>query len=156
MGEFRVGGSQIRGGGSIRKITLDVHKPIYYPLDMMTPADNATAATTVELPQRKVKKGILDVFRNLRAITSREGGLLPFASAATVLGVSKQRVHDLVKEGTLHPIDLLGKRWLSANELESFVKLQRQAGRPWKEPSIKEQWVAAFAGAKDQDSPGRK
>ena len=89
---------------------------------MMTPADTPSAAATADLPQRKVKKGILDVFRNLRAITSREGGLLPFASAATVLGVSKQRVHDLVKEGTLHPIDLLGKRWLSANELESFVK----------------------------------
>jgi hypothetical protein len=139
-----------------RKITLDLHKRINYPLDMMTQADNASAATTADLPQRKVKKGILDVFRNLRAITSREGGLLPFASAATVLGVSKQRVHDLVKEGTLHPIDLLGKRWLSANELESFVKLQRQAGRPWKEPSIKEQWVAAFAGAKEENGPGRK
>ena len=121
----------------------------------MTPADSSTAAMTVALPQRKVKKGILDVFRNLRAITSREGGLLPFASAAAVLGVSKQRVHDLVKEGTLHPIDLLGKRWLSANELESFVKLQRQAGRPWKAPSIKEQWVAAFAGAKAPSPPGK-
>ncbi|MGA2544777.1 MAG: hypothetical protein ABSG78_24775 [Verrucomicrobiota bacterium] len=97
---------------------------------MMKPADTPSAAATGDLPQRKVKKGILDVFRNLRAITSREGGLLPFASAATVLGVSKQRVNDLVKEGTLHPIDLLGKKWLSANELESFVKLQRQAGRP--------------------------
>jgi hypothetical protein len=123
---------------------------------MMTPADSSTAAMTVALPQRKVKKGILDVFRNLRAITSQEGGLLPFATAATVLRVSKQRVHDLVKEGTLHPIDLLGKRWLSANELESFVKLQRQAGRPWKAPSIKEQWVAAFAGAKDPSPPGKR
>ena len=121
----------------------------------MTPSDTPSAAATADLPQRKVKKGILDVFRNLRAITSREGGLLPFASAATVLGVSKQRVHDLVKEGTLHPIDLLGKRWLSANELESFVKVQRQAGRPWKAPSIKEQWVAAFAGAKDPSPPGK-
>ena len=139
-----------------RIITLDLHKRINYLLDNMTQARNATAAVTIDLPQRKVKKGILDVFRNLRAITSREGGLLPFASAASVLGVSKQRVHDLVKEGTLHPIDLLGKRWLSANELESFVKLERQAGRPWKEPSIKDQWVAAFAGAKEENAPGKK
>jgi hypothetical protein len=123
---------------------------------MTTKADNASAAITVDLPQRKVKKGVLDVFRNLRAITSREGGLLPFASAATVLGVSKQRVHDLVNEGTLHPIDLLGKKWLSANELESFVKLERQSGRPWNEPSIKEQWRAAFDGAKDPAPPGKK
>lgn len=123
---------------------------------MMTPDDNTTAATTADLPQRKVKKGILDVFRNLRAITSREGGLLPYATAASVLGVSKQRVHDLVKEGTLHPIDLLGKKWLSANELESFVKIERQAGRPWKAPSIKDQWRAAFDGAKDAPPPGEK
>ena len=115
---------------------------------MVTPADKASAAITVDLPQRKVEKVVLDVFRDLRAITSREGGLLPFGSAATLLGVSKQRVHSLVREGTLQPIYLLGKRWLSANQLESFVKLERQTGRRAKEPSIKEQWLAAEASGR--------
>ena len=35
---------------------------------MMTPADNASAATTADLPQRKVKKGILDVFRRVAPV----------------------------------------------------------------------------------------
>jgi hypothetical protein len=117
---------------------------------MMTPADNAATAIPVELPKRKVKKGVLEFFRVLRETTRREGGLVPYAAAAAILGVSKQRVHDLVNEGTLRPIELYGKNWLSANELESFVKLQRLSGRPWKEPSIKEQWRASVEGAKDQ------
>ena len=82
---FRAGGSRTCGGGTTRIITLDLHKRINYPLDMMTPTDNASATATVDLPQRKVKKGILDVFRNLRAITSREGGLLPFARTVAAL-----------------------------------------------------------------------
>ena len=117
---------------------------------MMTKAIKAPVAITVDLPKRKVKKGVIDSLREFRATSAQEGGLLPFAAAAGVLGVSKQRVHDLVNEGTLRAIEQFGKNWLSANELESFVKLQRQSGRPWREPSIKEQWRAAMEGAKEQ------
>jgi hypothetical protein len=123
---------------------------------MLIPADNTAAAREDDLPRRKVKKGIIDALREFRAVSAREGGLVPYAGAATVLGVSKQRVHDLVNEGTLRAIEQFGKKWLSANELESFVKLQRQSGRPWREPSIKEQWRAAMEGAKEQMAPAKK
>jgi hypothetical protein len=123
---------------------------------MVTPSEKSSAAVASELPERKVKKSVFDFFRNLREINQREGGLVPYAGAATILGVSKQRIHDLVNEGTLRPVELFGKKWLSANELESFVKLQRQSGRPWKEPSIKDQWRAAMEGAKENISPKAK
>jgi hypothetical protein len=101
-----------------------------------------------ELPRRKVRKSILDTLREFQDISSREHGLVPLAVAATILGLSRQRVHDLVKEGTLVPIEAYGKKWLSGDQLKSFVQLKREPGRPWKEPSLKELWKASFEEGK--------
>jgi hypothetical protein len=100
------------------------------------------------LPEKKM--GMLRFLLSLRRITNEEGGLVPLTMAATVLGMSKQRVHDLVKEGTLRAIEFGGKKWLSGKELESFVQLERKAGRPWKEPSKKEMWRASMDTARNE------
>ncbi|MBI5383166.1 MAG: hypothetical protein HZA90_00620 [Verrucomicrobia bacterium] len=116
----------------------------------MTDAIALSQLSAATLPTRKVRKGVLDYLLHFREISNREGGLVPIATAAAILGVSKQRVHDLVREGTLRTTEIYGKKWLSGNELESFVKLQRKAGRPWKEPSVKEMWRAALDGTREQ------
>ena len=95
-------------------------------------------------------KFFLDQIRAFREMTSRDGGLLPFATAAKLLGVSKQRVNELVAEGTFKPVEFAGKKWLSANQIEEFIKLKREPGRPWNKPSVKEMWKISRDGAQDQ------
>ena len=95
-------------------------------------------------------KFFLDQIRAFREMTSRDGGLLPFATAAKLLGVSKQRVNELVTEGTFKPVEFAGKKWLSANQIEEFIKLKREPGRPWNKPSVKEMWKMSREGAKEQ------
>jgi len=95
-------------------------------------------------------KFFLDQIRAFREMTSRDGGLLPFATAAKLLGVSKQRVNELVTEGTFKPVEFAGKKWLSANQIEEFIKLKREPGRPWNKPSVKEMWKISRDGAQDQ------
>lgn len=85
-----------------------------------------------------------------REMSTREGGLMPFATAAKFLGVSKQRVNELVAEGTLKPVEFAGKKWLTANQIEEFIKLNREAGRPWHKPSVKEMWKMSREGGRDQ------
>jgi hypothetical protein len=136
-------------------LKLDVSQQITEIDNTMT-AEPTAGALPDGLPRRKVKTSVFDLLRNLRKLTTEKGGLVPIAGAATILGVTKQRVHELVKEGTLHPVEFLGKKWLSGEELLSFVKLQRDAGRPWKEPSIKEQWRAARDGHAEQFPPDEK
>jgi hypothetical protein len=98
-------------------------------------------------------KKLLDLIRLLREMNSREGGLLPYATAAKMMGLSKQRVNALVAEGTFKPVEFAGKKWLTANQIEEFIKLNREPGRPWNKPSVKEMWKMSHEGAKDQMQP---
>ena len=99
---------------------------------------------------KKELKHLLEIIRGFREWGTRDGGLMPFATAAKLLGVSKQRVNDLVAEGTFKPVEFAGKKWLTANQIEEFIKLKREPGRPWHKPSIKEMWKMSREGAKDQ------
>ncbi|MGO8839094.1 MAG: hypothetical protein ACLQAH_17190 [Limisphaerales bacterium] len=92
-------------------------------------------------------KQLLNVIQVLRGINEREGGLLPFSMAAKLMGISKQRVDALVAEGTLKPTPFAGKKWLSVNQIEEFVKLTREPGRPWNKPSAKELWKMSREGS---------
>ena len=93
---------------------------------------------------------LLEMIGGFREKCTQDGGLMPFATAAKFLGVSKQRVNDLVAEGTLKPVEFAGKKWLSANQIEEFIKLKREPGRPWNKPSVKEQWKMSREGAREQ------
>ena len=99
--------------------------------------------------QLKHLKSLLEMIRGFREISNRDGGLMPFATAAKLLGVSKQRVNDLVTEGTFKPVEFAGKKWLSANQIEEFINLKREPGRPWHKPSVKEMWKMSREGAKE-------
>ncbi len=101
-------------------------------------------------------KFLLDQIRAFREMATRDGGLLPFATAASMLGISKQRVNALVAEGTFKPVEFAGKKWLTANQVEAFIKLNREPGRPWNKPSTKELWKMSYDGAKDQVNSKRE
>jgi hypothetical protein len=119
----------------------------------MSDKQTPNVLSPAEAPRRKAKmslKGVFRFLRDYRKTLSREGGLLPFATAAVLMGVSKQRVNELIKEGTLVPVEACGKKWLSAKQVEEFIKLHREPGRPWHKPSVKEMWKMSREGGKDQ------
>ena len=104
----------------------------------------ATTAST-DIPQGKEKlstgiRGVIDHTREFFRIVKLHGGLVPMSTVATVLGVSRQRVHQLVGEGTFSHWTFYGMKWLSQKEVVSFAKLNRRAGENQYRPSAKQMW----------------
>lgn len=71
-------------------------------------------------------------FQEFQHASKYGGGLLPQAQAAMILGLSKQRVNDLVAEGRLREHDFFGKNFISCADIEAFKKVDRPSGRPKK------------------------
>lgn len=88
-------------------------------------------------------RGLLEDIREFRRISNLQGGLVPQSVAAAVLGVSRQRVHQLVTEGTFSHWSFYGLKWLSQGEVVSFAKLNRGQGENQYRPSTKELWKAS-------------
>jgi hypothetical protein len=102
--------------------------------------------------ETKKSRGLLSVVettRDFMRISKRQGGLVPQSVAGTVLGVSRQRVHQLVAEGTFSHWSFYGMNWLSQDEVLSFAKLQRQAGENQHKPSAKQVWKDSREFAKE-------
>ena len=76
-------------------------------------------------------------------VSKLKGGLVPQSVVPTILGVSRQRVHQLVEEGTFSYWTFYGMKWMSQDEVISFAKLNRQAGENQYKPSRKQMWKDA-------------
>ena len=115
---------------------------------------NMTQSTvTVGSPTTQKKscglRGILADMREFKRLAKLQGGLVPQSAAATALGISRQRIHQLVAEGTLSHWTFYGMKWLSENEVVSFAKLHRGEGENQYRPSAKQMWKAAREGGKE-------
>lgn len=82
--------------------------------------------------------------REFMSIALAEGNLINVSTAARLLGLSNQRVYVFLQEGTLKSWEFFGKTWVSAQEVLSFSKLQRDPGAPAGKMSIKEFWRASM------------
>jgi hypothetical protein len=85
-------------------------------------------------------RGMLADVREFTKLTKLHGGLVPMSAVATILGVSRQRVHQLVDEGTFKHCTFYGMKWLSQEEVVSFAKLNRHKGENQYTPSTKQLW----------------
>lgn len=85
-------------------------------------------------------RGMLADVREFAKLTKFHGGLVPMSAVATILGVSRQRVHQLVDEGTFQHWTFYGMKWLSQEEVVSFAKLNRHQGENQYTPSAKQMW----------------
>jgi hypothetical protein len=85
-------------------------------------------------PLYRTKDNIGAEFEWFRQASSEEGGLIAKAHAALVLGVSKQRIGDLVAEKRLREHEFFGKEFISCRDLEAFRKVERKTGRPKANP----------------------
>jgi hypothetical protein len=105
---------------------------------MMPTSSIATIGTRIERP--KTKKGVFADVREFLRITKLHGGLVPMSAVATLLGVSRQRVHQLADEGTFSVFEFYGMKWLLEEEVVAFGKLNRRAGENQYKPSVKQMW----------------
>lgn len=66
-------------------------------------------------------------FKRFRALCEQEGGLTMPIVAALMVGVSRQRIHQLIESGHLRGFNVFGRNYVSCNGLEAFLELERDA-----------------------------
>jgi hypothetical protein len=101
---------------------------------------STTASTSNRIERPKTKRGVFADVREFIRIVKLHGGLVPMSAVGTILGVSRQRVHQLADEGTFTVFEFYGMKWLLEEEVVSFGKLKRAAGENQHEPSKKQMW----------------
>lgn len=79
------------------------------------------------VPKRKKNKW--DEAREMQLIQQSEG-LIGMADAGELLGLSRQRVHQLVSSGRFTRFEFLGKPYLSLKAVREFQDMERPSGRP--------------------------
>lgn len=104
---------------------------------MLAPMTNAAQLAEFpfveELPKREKGKiaKILDVFEELERVTKERGPMIPQTLAGDFLGVSRQRVGQLMDQGRLVFHEINGERFLFLSSLMEFAKQERRGpGRP--------------------------
>jgi hypothetical protein len=75
---------------------------------------------------------IREEFARFQMVAKHVGGLVPQAQAARILGLSKQRINDLVAGGRLREHDFFGKNFIACSDIEKFQGRKRPSGRPRK------------------------
>jgi hypothetical protein len=101
------------------------------------------------LPKREKSKvsKLWDHFAQVRELVAQKGMLVPQQFVGQLLGVSRQRVHQLVNEGRFEVVELQGHRYLTEKSVLAFAQEERKAGRPLTTPSNKELWRVARENA---------
>ncbi len=67
-------------------------------------------------------------FKKFRQLSRKHEGLTTSGYAKVVLGVSKQRVYQLINSGHLPVIEVLGRKFIPCDELQRFAALERSSG----------------------------
>jgi predicted DNA-binding transcriptional regulator AlpA len=98
-----------------------------------------------EMPKReRSKMGTLwDRFTQLKEITEKKGMLLPVVFCSKLLGVSRQRVYDLLKEGRMERVEVEGQMYITEESFVAWCKAEHKAGRPVRALSLSESKAVA-------------
>lgn len=86
-----------------------------------------------ELPlndeRRSLRKGTkawrVAEFQRYQQLARKHDGLTSVFFAKIALGVSRQRVYQLMEQGHLHSYEVLGKKFIACDMLERFMALER-------------------------------
>jgi hypothetical protein len=66
----------------------------------------------------------------LKAMVASKGLYVPVALTAEILGVSVQRVHDIVRQGHLEKVQVHALTFITESSLVEYVHSERRNGRP--------------------------
>jgi hypothetical protein len=88
-------------------------------------------AALFELPESVEQRSLSEVsreWREFRRVSEAEGGLTTATLAAVALGVSRQRVYDLVALRKLSEWEFFGRKLFSCLEVETMMRAKRGPG----------------------------
>lgn len=90
------------------------------------------------MPKREKSRTLKkwDVLMEFIGQVKQHGALIPTAAAADVLGVSRQRVDDVIRDGRLVAIKFGNHLYITEASLMQFAGTERKAGRPCKVPTF--------------------
>jgi hypothetical protein len=100
-----------------------------------------------DVPQAEVQQGertlasIRQDYRRYMALSHERGGLITVSQAALILGVSRQRVQQLVAAQRLNVIEILDGRYLYGDEIIAWAESEKIVGRPTSKFKI---WTAGL------------
>jgi len=85
-----------------------------------------------QLPKREKSRVALlwEHLREMKALQERKGILVAPFMAAELLGVSKQRVAELIADGRLERVEWRGRVFITETDLLAYAQSERKAGRP--------------------------
>jgi hypothetical protein len=78
---------------------------------------------------------VWDAFQDIRKVVEEKGMLVPQTFASKVMGVSHQRIGELLNNGKLESVEFNGTRFVTEESLIAFCKTERKTGRPPKLPT---------------------
>jgi hypothetical protein len=98
----------------------------------MTVAQLAEFPFVAELPKREKSKvaTLWEAFQEASRVSEERGMFVPPIVAAKLLGVSSQRVGQIMDDGRLESVDVCGHRMILEDSLVEFCKTERKNGRP--------------------------
>jgi hypothetical protein len=77
-------------------------------------------------------ENLWEVLKRAKEIAEEKGMLLPARFAAKLLGVSQQRVGQLMDSGKLERVELNGHPFVTESSVTDYAMSERKAGRPVK------------------------
>jgi hypothetical protein len=97
-----------------------------------------------ELPKRERSKiaTLWDRFNELREITEEKGMLLPVPFCASLLGISGQRVHQLLDAGKMERVEVDQAVFVTEKSLVEWARAEHKNGRPLKIPQTAKECLA--------------
>lgn len=107
---------------------------------------NGTALLFPELNRTDIEEkrlGLLERWRMFGKLAEEFGGLAPQSFVDDLLGVSRQRVRDLIEAGHLEQVDFIGTKWVSGRSLRAWMDkpMKVGGGRGHKRPALWKQVV---------------
>jgi len=98
---------------------------------------------TADMPKREKSKLVKcwELLQRMKAVSATEGSLVPLMMGAKLLGLSRSRVDDVVRDGRLKRVEIDGHVFLTENSIVEFAQVERKSGRPPKIPAtLPEMW----------------
>lgn len=89
---------------------------------------------TAELPRREKSqvRGLWERFSDFADLAEVKGLPVPPVIAARLLGISNQRVHQLMSAGGLERVVFEGHPFVTENSILALARSERKSGRPFK------------------------
>jgi len=124
----------MRGARTILRVTLsrktlDKLQGLWFANNV---DDIAEFPFVADLPKREKTKlaSLWDNFQEIKTVTEAHGMLVPVSLAAELLGISRQRIHELMEAGRLQRVEFRGRAYMTEDQLHEYARAERKAGRP--------------------------